>query len=129
MNITLPKNELLEKLVENRRQHSEVYALAAAGYQKAMVKELTDRLADAVAGKDVNRYLQLGVDKPKNHISDYDQAIAMIEMTSGLASLDSKDFAHFILDEWGWKEEFRIGLSSGKLCINEGDLAGYSNYS
>lgn len=128
MNITLPKAELLEKLVENRRQHVEVYELAAEAYQKALVTEMKEKLAAVEAGEDISYFRFDG--KPNNQVEDYDRAIAMVEMTSSdTVELNSTDFEHFILDKWYWKDDFKAKLANGKLCISEDALSTYSNYS
>lgn len=127
MNITIPKTELLETLVENRRQHIEVYELAAEAYQKALIVELKEKLALAEDGEDVSYFRFDG--KPHSSSDDYDRAIAMVKMSDGeTVELDSQDFSNFILDQWGWKNDFIAKLANGKLSIDEGTLSGYSNY-
>lgn len=127
MNINLPKDELLTTLVENRRQHVEVYDIAAEAYQKALIAEMKEKLAAVEAGEDFSFFRFEG--KPDNHGEDYDRAIAMVEMSSGeTVELNSTDFEHFILDKWYWKDEFKAKLANGKLCIDEGTLSTYSNY-
>lgn len=126
MNIDVSKEELIGKLIENRRQHVEVYTLAKEGYQKALIKELKKQLERAEAGEDVHAYLRLEA-KPESHGADYDRAIAMIELSSGdSVVLDAFDFSHFILDQWDWKAGFTAGASS---LVDSGTLSSFSNYS
>lgn len=75
------------------------------------IKYLDESLALAKAGKRIRREVELI--EPQSHVGDYDQIIAMLEMTSDeIITIDSREFAMFVMDDWGWKKQFDLTNSS-----------------
>ena len=100
-----PVAKLLEKLKANRDQHIKDYEEAVGVYQKVVQEELKSMLAQATAGKEIDHRINLR--KPESHVSEYDQAITMLEMTSETEiELDGNTFAKLVMDQWDWQHTF-----------------------
>jgi len=103
--ITVHKAELLEKLQENRANHRAIFEEALGGYQAEAIKILERHIATLHAGK--RRNVQIGMLVPEDHTSDYNRAIAMIEMSiDDTIVLSEKDFGQYVMDDWGWQRNF-----------------------
>jgi hypothetical protein len=103
--ITVNKEELLEKLRANRENHRAVFQAALEGYRTEALDRLEEKVAALRAGKIPD--LKLGLVVPADHTRDYDRVIAMVEMdTSRLFSLSEYDFGSYVLDDWDWKRQF-----------------------
>lgn len=119
--VTVRKSELLAKLRENREQHREVFLKAQDGYKLYMIKELEQRLDEARRGVQIDHYIRLEI--PQDHTEDYDRVIMMAEMSvDDVIELNSRDFAQYVMDQWGWKQEFTA--TAGTYT----DTSRYSNY-
>lgn len=93
---------LLEKLEENRDAHRDLFLEAQKGYRKAVIKELDQMLQEARDGRPIRRYLELP--EPQDHTNDYDNVIAMLEMSvDETIELTSTDFSQYVRDDWSWK--------------------------
>lgn len=106
--VTVKKSELLEKLKTNLQTHVHEYEDALRGYHEAVVEALEQMLA-TVRAKGVSEYKThaLMLDAPESHESDYKRAIAMLEMSvSDEVTLSVGQFAHYVLDEWQWRDHF-----------------------
>lgn len=105
MKMTIRKEVLLEKLHENRAQHSRIFEEAQVGFRAAVIKLLDQRLADARTGKPIK--LALGLHEPRNQVKDYDRAIAMVELnTQEEIELEERQFAEYVMDQWPWRQQF-----------------------
>jgi hypothetical protein len=103
--ITVPKGALLEKLRQNRDDHRAIFEEALTGYQREAEQELQQHLELLRAGK--RRDIRVVKVVPKDHTSDYDRAIAMIEMALGdTITLTEADFSQYVMDDWGWQGQF-----------------------
>src|SRR5437773_4424900 len=103
--VTVDKLNLLEKLLANRDDHRRIFNEALDGFHREAEAELQKRMNDIRAGK---RYsIQIYKRVPSDHTSDYDRAIRMVEMSIGdTVTLSEKDFAQYVMDDWGWQKEF-----------------------
>jgi hypothetical protein len=96
---------LLEKVKENRSNHRMVFEQALIVYKKKVIEELEDSLARAKKGERVTRFSSLT--QPMDMTDEYDQAIAMLEMSVDKeVEISSSEFACFVLDKWHWKSQF-----------------------
>jgi len=108
--VTLDRDELLEKLKANREKHYAIFQEAFIGYRKLAIKKLDEALADAKAGKKIQLYIELV--EPVNQTEDYDRVIAMLEMSlEDEVVLTQTEFAQYVLDQWHWKEQFKLSNS------------------
>jgi hypothetical protein len=63
----------------NRDPHRELFLKAQEGYRKLVIEELDRMLADAKAGRQISRSINLA--KPVDHTADYDGILAMLKMS------------------------------------------------
>lgn len=102
---TFPKAELLARLRANRDQHRDLFERAIAAYRQAAIVQLDQqiqRLRDGMTDTVLVR-----IEAPEDHTGDYDRAIAMIEFdVENVVTLDERQFAELVLDDWGWKNQF-----------------------
>ena len=66
-----------------------------------MIEELDRMLADAKAGRQISRAINLA--EPVDHTADYDRVMAMLEMSvDDTVILSAQEFNQFVLDDWEW---------------------------
>lgn len=92
--------ELLDKVRTNRDQHHDLFVKAQAGFRQRAIEELDDMIEKAKAG-DIR--LTVGLTPPSDHTTEYDRAIAMLEMSQDdIVEIDSDQFAQLVQNEWHW---------------------------
>jgi hypothetical protein len=112
---------LLQRLNENRKRHETIFEEAIEGYRTNAVVHLEERLEDFEAGKDVNLYFTL--DKPSNHLKDYDRVIMMIEHSVETEiELTESEYAHYVMDDWSWQRSFMTSNSFYSTTATSGCL-------
>lgn len=100
-----PVAKLLEALKKNRETHLTEYKDATSNYRKLLGEELITMQGQVEQGLDIDHYVHLK--KPESHVKEYDQAIAMLEMTSETQiEIDGHTFAKLVMDEWDWQQSF-----------------------
>lgn len=103
--VKVKKSELLKKLKHNRSEHREIFEEASEAFRKEVIKVLDKRLADARAGKRIK--LRIDLIQPMDQTEEYDQAIAMCEMSvDDEITLSHDNFRNYVLDKWHWREQF-----------------------
>lgn len=103
--IRVNKTELLETLRRNREDHRRIFEEALEGFRREAIAELEQKIKDLQAGKHRTVYISKPV--PRDHTSDYDRAIRVMEMTvDDIITLSERDFAQYVMDNWGWQREF-----------------------
>ncbi len=103
--VRVRRAELVEKVRTNRTKHEETYKKALTVFREEAVDKLRGMLKAAEDGGEIEQYL--GLPEPQKHTDDYDQVIAMLEMsTEDEIDLDALDFARYVLDKWGWQANF-----------------------
>jgi hypothetical protein len=108
--VTVKKAELLDALLRNRSEHRALFLEAQNGYREDAIRELDAMLAEARSGKAIRRAVALV--EPKDHTRDYDRVIKMLEMcTKDEVFIDESEFAQYVQDDWGWKNDF-VGTAS-----------------
>lgn len=113
--VTVRKGLLLEKVKENRKNHRAVFETALIVFKKKVIEELEAGLERARAGERVARYH--GLTTPVDMTREYDQAIAMLEMSvDEEIKLTNLEFGCYVLDHWSWKSQFS---SSNRAYIEE----------
>lgn len=124
-NVKLPVAKLLESIKKNRNEHRIVFLEAQEGYRKLIIKELDERLADAKAGRKIDRYV--GATPPSDHTRDYDRVVNMLEMcTEAEVELSEQEFGQYVMDQWEWKARFlhsnsAYSATAAKYLAEEGD--------
>lgn len=99
------REDVLNKLRENREKHATIVIEARQGYVDAAMKALEKRLGRLREGKITDLVFQLR--PPVDHTDDYDTAIRMMEWHKAeTIELTATDFRCYIEDNWGWKRQF-----------------------
>jgi hypothetical protein len=113
--VTIKRTELLKRVQDNRIKHIAEYQAAVAGYKTAAIDAInkaTQRLQRQVEELEEGETIHIGsiafnLAVPQDHQKDYDQAIAMLEMSvDDEITIRGDDFAHYAMDDWAWKTEF-----------------------
>lgn len=100
-NVKVKRVELLSKLQANRDSHRDLFLKAQDGYRKVVIDELDKSLQDARNGKGLRVYIS--IQAPQDHTSDYDNVIAMLEMSvDDVIELDAGSFQSYVMDKWQW---------------------------
>jgi hypothetical protein len=103
--VTVKKAELLERMKTNLLKHRAMFLEAQEGYRDAVIKELDAMLKEARDGKAIRRLVEL--EEPHDHSDEYETNIAMLEWSvSDTLSISQQQFKNFVLDKWGWSEQF-----------------------
>ena len=103
--ITVKTDDLLVKLQENKNLHVTEYKNLTALYRKSLIEKFNDTL-ELLDTENVDVYdieLHFGLPIPQDHSNDYDNAIAMLEMTTQEEiQLSESDFMKFVRNQWNW---------------------------
>lgn len=109
--INVNKEQLIDKLKENRAKHRGIFLEATDAYRKMAIAELDKSLELAKAGKKIRRSIDLM--EPSDHTKDYDRAIGMLEMSQDTdIQLSERDYNSYVLDDWAWRQQFLYSNSS-----------------
>lgn len=126
--IKVVKQELIEKLKENRAIHKEEYEKAVLGYKINVKKALKEKLKelknlpDLELGK-FSTSFSVNLAKPDSHDDDFRLAIGMLELdVNEFAEISLEEYQQYYLNEWGWRRTW--GLTHYTNC-----KAGESAYS
>lgn len=105
--VNLDKKELLAKLKENRAKHVQLYKDALEGFYVDRAKVLESALAKIKSGKTPHN--QINFVEPVNHESQYDEAIAMLEMSvDKQVTLSRHEFSQYVQDSWISRNEMQM---------------------
>jgi hypothetical protein len=105
MQITVKKDELLEKLAVNRAKHRTVFEAALNGYADQAQDMLEEHLAALKRGKIPE--IRIVLARPEDHTRDYDRVIGMLKMHQGeLFELDEQMYQQYVDDDWSWKRQW-----------------------
>ena len=103
--IEVDKNDLLDRLRENRANHRQLFERAWEGYCKLAHEELEKMLAEIRQRKPIARFLSHT--PPDDHTDDYDDVIEMLEMDLGeKVTLSQSQFRQYVKDDWGWQDQW-----------------------
>lgn len=109
--VVLDKQELLETVKENREKHKEVYEKACDEYRKKVAKRFRE-LAD-VADEGGLPDPSTDLNKPEEHLDDYDQSIEMLEADQrDQVTLTNEEYQKLVEDDWNWSRRFARNTSS-----------------
>lgn len=103
--IKVRKDVLLAKLEENKGKHRAVFEAALGGFREEATRILEQNLAYVKEGKTRKLYISMPV--PKDHTSDYDRVIGMVQMDQDpMFVLSELDYSRYVDDNWEWTSEF-----------------------
>lgn len=116
--VTIDREELLERLKSNRKKHIREYSRALEIWREEFQKVVSE-LAVSELDSFPTSLAKLKSDCPRTHELDYDRAIDMFTMcTKNEITFDQDSFNQYCRDEWGWRSEtnsnryFRLAISS-----------------
>jgi len=99
------REKLLAHLRANREKHEAMLREGEVLYREKLCARLQEMADAAAEGQDVPDHH--GVQRPQNHLADYDRAIWLISFdTRQEIPLGAQEAQRFILDEWEWHAVF-----------------------
>lgn len=108
--VTVPKNELIEKISANREEHRAVFESAIEGYRTFVMERLEARIVRLKEGKTIEETLYYAI--PVDHTDDYTRVIDMLNMdTSDVITLDENMYRCYVDNEWSWARQFAASNS------------------
>lgn len=107
-------SELLDRLKANREEHQEIVEEAQAAFRKQAIAQLDRMLTAAKAGSRIP--MQVGLTVPTKHLSEFDNAIGLMEMTQRadevFIEITADEYERFVRNIWDWTERFRRSNSA-----------------
>jgi len=111
--VKVKKTELIDELTANKAKHEKNVSLALTGYKADVVKKLEKKIEAVKNGKLIT---QVYFDIPENHAKDYDRALKQLDMSvDNEIELTDQEFQQYVMDEWGWKQQF-LSSNSGYIA-------------
>ena len=108
--IEVVRQDVIDKLKENRAAHKAKFEEADANYRQVVVDALRARANDVEGGGRIQLHFDLP--KPEDYTEDYDTAIAMLEWAQGeTIELTQHEFTMYVLDKWRWEQSFMANTS------------------
>ena len=77
--VKVEKTQLITVIEENRKKHKAAFEKAEKDYRVALVGLIEDKLKEAKKGDDVAH--RINIEKPTEHLRDYDLVISMLKMS------------------------------------------------
>jgi hypothetical protein len=104
--VRVKKTELLAAVKKNRDQHRAIFLEAVDGY-KAEALRLLEEKVRLVKRSKLPAYVAISLYVPEDHTKDYDNAIAMFEMSvDEELEVDETSFNQLVRDDWQWKRQW-----------------------
>ncbi len=104
--VRLDKTTLIDVLVTNRDKHRAAFDEAVHGY-RAKAQEVLQRNLNNIANNIGVVEIRLGLVVPVEHTRDYDRTISLLELSlDDEIYLTEREFAQYVMDDWGWQQEF-----------------------
>lgn len=109
--VNVNRSALLAKIKSNRENHRTIFEKAMVVYRARVIDELDHMIAQAKRGGAIVR--AVGLLQPEDHTDDYDNVIAMLEMSvDDQIELTSQECLMYVQDNWGWARSFRSSTMS-----------------
>lgn len=100
--VKVTRQELLDRITANRKNHRDLFLKAQQGYRKKVIEALDQMLAEARDGKAIRRHIELP--EPEDHTDDYDRTITMLQMSvEDHITISAGEFDRYVMDNWAWK--------------------------
>jgi len=105
--VTVKKEVLLKKLLENKKIHIREYNEAMIGWVETAIKQLENEI-ETLKTNPLSSKLYFNLSKPVSYEKKYDVAIGMLEMeVNDIVEISSEEFQRYVNDEWEWTESFK----------------------
>lgn len=115
--VNVDKARLREIVARNRDTHRAQFEESLDGWHRAAIAELDRLLTDAKANR-INR-VYVNLPRPEDHTLDYDRVLEMLDMSvDDVVELSEQEFAHFVQDNWGWKNQWLISNSGYSTSVS-----------
>lgn len=103
--VTVKKSELLQSLKANLDEHAAqllTFQEERNAEMRTRLQKVLDEVSQGLYGPD-----HLSFPMAPDHREDYRRAIRMVEMSvDDTIELDQHEFNQYVMDNWGWKENF-----------------------
>jgi len=117
--VIVPRISLLEILRMNRDAHKGAFDKADKGYRQMLITQLRQLITSVELGGKPETYIDMPDDAPVDHSEDYDDAIALLEISTGPdVSLTWDDWRKYGRDHWPWSGSFSSSSSSYSSSIS-----------
>ena len=117
--VIVKRDELLERLRENRDSHRSIFDKALEVYRERVEAWLLQRLDDLRARRKIR--IHYDAPEPVDYTHVYDAAILMLEMhIKDEVEITSRDFRRYVMNEWEWREHFAANTAA-YLVTEPGD--------
>jgi len=127
--IKVKKEDLLKVLKENRRKHKDDYYEAVKAYRVKAADLFTKELDKILKGEEFTSYIN-DLQKPTNHVKEYDLIIRMVEMgVDEIIKLQQNEFNQLVMDEWNWRSGFQSSVYSNTSYFGQSGISGTSGTS
>lgn len=104
--ILVRRADLITAIEKNLAAHTKEVEEATAGYRREVVRALEKEAEVVKAGGD---FKGINLDKPENHIKDYELILRMLRLSiQDTIEITSQQFRWYVMDEWPWKSAFAI---------------------
>ena len=104
--------KLIGILEENKKKHRNLFLKALDGYKKKAIETLEDKLEKVKNNKKLPM-IQIYLPIPEDHTSDYERVILLLELDARAnVDLTETDFAQYVMDDWGWKDQWTTSNSA-----------------
>ena len=106
--VTVKKQQLIDKLRENKEIHRREFTEAMVGYWITFEHGLKV-IQEKVKKRDLAVDHSIPIEaRPTSHEAEYDRAIKMLEWElSDEVTLSVNDFQCYVMDEWNWQRSFK----------------------
>lgn len=109
--VRVTKEELLEKVIENRTQHMATYREARDKYHREYLDEVIslELLARDEQIEEVQEkiFALVRMEEPRSHLEEYNRVVSLLKASQDEEFvLSAREFEQYWRDEWAWKEEF-----------------------
>ncbi|MCD6435926.1 MAG: hypothetical protein J7L15_06010 [Clostridiales bacterium] len=106
--VTVSKQELLTKVIENRDEHLKDYKEMMIEYKQKLIEALELMIEEnRVIDKNFDRTISL--QEPVNNVADYDRIISMLKMSvADTIELDFHEYEQYVMNNWHWSGSFEI---------------------
>ena len=103
--VRIDRDKFVDRVQANRDGHRATFEKALEGYRVRVIHELERRVRHVNEGRAFDLYFRLP--EPEDHTDDYDRVLEMARLSvDEVIELTADDFASFVLDQWGWKQNF-----------------------
>ena len=111
--VKVSKQELVEKLKENREVHIAEYTEMIQDYKSKVTKELKKILKESKNKNNWDPRTSVHLDKPRSYATEYNQIIGLLEMSvEDTFDISQEEYNKYVLNQWNWSSSFEFSKMS-----------------